>query len=228
MIQMQSVLDVADNTGARAVMCIKVLGGSKRRYASIGDVIKVSIKDAAPRGRVKKGEVYDAVVVRTAKGVRRGDGSLVRFDSQRGGAADRQAGADRHPHFRAGDARAAHRALHENRFARAGGDLMLRIKKGDEVVVISGRDKGKRGAVLRRVDAEHVVVEGVNRVKKHQRPNPMKNQTGGIVDKDMPIHVSNIALYNPATQKADRVGFKALEDGRKVRVFKSNGEQVDA
>ena len=81
MIQMQSILDVADNTGARAVMCIKVLGGSKRRYASIGDVIKVSIKDAAPRGRVKKGEVYDAVVVRTAKGVRRADGSLVRFDS---------------------------------------------------------------------------------------------------------------------------------------------------
>ena len=105
---------------------------------------------------------------------------------------------------------------------------MLRIKKGDEVVVISGRDKGKRGTVLRRVDAEHVVVEGVNRAKKHQRPNPMKNVTGGIVDKDMPIHVSNIALYNPATQKADRIGFKALDDGRKVRVFKSNGEQVDA
>ena len=105
---------------------------------------------------------------------------------------------------------------------------MRRIKKGDEVVVISGRDKGKRGTVLRRVDAEHVVVEGVNRAKKHQRPNPMKNVTGGIVDKDMPIHVSNIALYNPATQKADRIGFKALDDGRKVRVFKSNGEQVDA
>ena len=81
MIQMQSRLDVADNTGARTVMCIKVLGGSKRRYASIGDIIKVSIKDAAPRGRVKKGEVYDAVVVRTAKGVRRSDGSLVKFDS---------------------------------------------------------------------------------------------------------------------------------------------------
>jgi large subunit ribosomal protein L24 len=105
---------------------------------------------------------------------------------------------------------------------------MQRIKKGDEVVVISGRDKGKRGTVLRRVDAEHVVVEGVNRAKKHMRPNPMKNVTGGIVDKDMPIHVSNIALFNPATQKADRVGFKALDDGRKVRVFKSNGEQVDA
>ena len=80
MIQMQTVLDVADNTGARAVMCIKVMGGSKRRYASIGDLIKVSVKDCAPRGRVKKGEVYDAVVVRTAKGVRRADGSLIRFD----------------------------------------------------------------------------------------------------------------------------------------------------
>jgi len=80
MIQMQSMLDVADNTGARSVMCIKVLGGSKRRYAGIGDVIKVSVKDAAPRGRVKKGEVYNAVVVRTAKGVRRNDGSLLKFD----------------------------------------------------------------------------------------------------------------------------------------------------
>ena len=80
MIQMQSVLDVADNTGARSVMCIKVMGGSKRRYASIGDLIKVSVKEAAPRGRVKKGEIYDAVVVRTAKGVRRSDGSLIRFD----------------------------------------------------------------------------------------------------------------------------------------------------
>ena len=105
---------------------------------------------------------------------------------------------------------------------------MHRIRKGDEVVVISGRDKGKRGTVVRRVNAEYLVVEGVNRVKKHQRPNPMKGVTGGIVDKDMPVHVSNIALFNPATQKADRVGFKQLQDGRKVRVFKSNGEQVDA
>ena len=104
---------------------------------------------------------------------------------------------------------------------------MQRIRKGDEVVVIAGRDKGKRGTVLRRVDAEHVVVEGVNRVKKHQRPNPMKNVTGGIVDLDLPIHVSNLALFNPATRKADRIGFKELEGGRKVRVFRSNGEQVD-
>jgi large subunit ribosomal protein L24 len=104
---------------------------------------------------------------------------------------------------------------------------MQRIKKGDEVVVISGRDKGKRGTVLRRVDAEHLVIEGVNRVKKHQRPNPMKGVTGGIVDKDLPIHISNIALFNPATKKADRAGIKRLDDGRKVRVFKANGEQVD-
>jgi len=105
---------------------------------------------------------------------------------------------------------------------------MRRIKKGDEVVVLSGRDKGKRGTVLRRVDAEHVVVEGVNRVKKHQRPNPMKGEQGGIIDKDLPIHISNIGLFNPATQKADRAGVKTLQDGRKVRVFKGNGEQVEA
>jgi len=105
---------------------------------------------------------------------------------------------------------------------------MDKIKKGDEIIVITGRDKGKRGVVLTRVDAEHVVVEGVNRAKKHVKPNPVKGVTGGIVDKDMPIHISNVALFNPATKKADRVGIKVLEDGRKVRVFKSNGEQVNA
>jgi large subunit ribosomal protein L24 len=105
---------------------------------------------------------------------------------------------------------------------------MQRIKKGDDVVVLCGRDKGKRGTVVRRVDADFVVVEGVNRVKKHQRPNPMKGITGGIVDKDLPIHISNVALFNPATKKADRIGVKTLDDGRKVRVFKDNGEQVDA
>jgi large subunit ribosomal protein L24 len=105
---------------------------------------------------------------------------------------------------------------------------MQRIKKGDDVVVLSGRDKGKRGTVMRRIDSDYLVVEGVNRVKKHQRPNPMKGITGGIVDKDLPIHVSNVALFNPATKKGDRIGVKTLDDGRKVRVFKDNGEQVDA
>ncbi len=105
---------------------------------------------------------------------------------------------------------------------------MDKIRKGDEIVVIAGKDKGKRGTVLRRMDAEHVVVEGVNRAKKHAKPNPVKGVVGGIVDKDMPLHVSNVSLYNPATQKADRVGFKLLEDGTKVRFFKSNGEVVGA
>ena len=105
---------------------------------------------------------------------------------------------------------------------------MEKIRKGDDVVVTTGKDKGKRGTVVRRVDADHVVVEGVNRAKKHVKPNPVKGVAGGIVDKDMPIHISNVALFNPATKKADRVGFKSLEDGRKVRVFKSNGELVNA
>ncbi len=105
---------------------------------------------------------------------------------------------------------------------------MEKIRKGDEVVVITGKDKGKRGVVLTRVDEQRVVVEGVNRAKKHVKPNPIKGVAGGIVEKDMPIHISNVALFNPATKKADRVGFKSLEDGRKVRVFKSNGELVNA
>ena len=105
---------------------------------------------------------------------------------------------------------------------------MHKIRKGDQVVVTTGRDKGKKGTVLRVLETGRVLVEGVNRVKKHERPNPMKGQTGGIVDKDLPIHVSNIALFNPATQKADRTRAKSLDDGRKVRVFKANGEQVEA
>jgi len=107
---------------------------------------------------------------------------------------------------------------------------MQRIKKGDDVMVLAGRDKGKRGTVVRRVDDEHLVVEGINRAKKHQRPNPMKNEQGGIVDRDMPIHISNVALFNPQTGKADRVGFRMIGTGaeaRKVRIFKSNGELVD-
>ena len=102
---------------------------------------------------------------------------------------------------------------------------MEKIRKGDNVIVLTGKDKGKRGVVLTRVDADHVKVEGVNVVKKHQRPNPMLQKEGGIVDKVMPIHVSNVALFNSKTQKADRVAIKEV-DGKKVRVFKSNGATV--
>ena len=105
---------------------------------------------------------------------------------------------------------------------------MEKIRKGDQVVVIAGKDKGKRGTVTRRVDAERVVVEGINRVKKHVKPNPVKGVVGGVIDKEMPLHISTVSLYNPATKKGDRVGFKLLDDGKKVRVFKSNGEVVGA
>ncbi len=103
---------------------------------------------------------------------------------------------------------------------------MRKIRKGDEVIVITGKDKGKIGQVLRVVvEGEKVVVEGVNVAKKHAKPNPVKGITGGFIDKTMPIHVSNVAIYNSATKKADRVGFK-IEDGKKIRIFKSNNELI--
>ena len=104
---------------------------------------------------------------------------------------------------------------------------MNNIRKGDEVIGLTGRDKKRRGTVLERIDADHVLVEGVNVVKKHTKPNPMANNPGGIVEKTLPIHVSNVALFNPATGKGDRVGVKEV-DGRKVRVFRSNGAEVGA
>lgn len=105
---------------------------------------------------------------------------------------------------------------------------MNKIRKGDEVIVIAGRDKGKRGVVSLRVCDERLVVEGINVVKKHTKPNPMKGVSGGIVPKSMPIHQSNLAIYNKATGKGDRVGIKTLEDGSRVRVFKSSGEVIKA
>ena len=105
---------------------------------------------------------------------------------------------------------------------------MNKIRKGDQVIVLAGRDKGKRGTVSLRADDSHVVIDGINLVKKHTKPNPMKGTTGGIVDKTMPIHQSNVAIFNPASGKADRVGVKFLADKTKVRVFKSSGEEIKA
>jgi len=104
---------------------------------------------------------------------------------------------------------------------------MKRIHKGDEVIVITGRSKGMRGHVLQILDDERLLVENVNRVKRRSKPDPGRNKPGGIVEKEGPIHASNVALYNPATGKADRIGFKSLEDGSKVRIFRSTGEAVD-
>ncbi len=104
---------------------------------------------------------------------------------------------------------------------------MQKIRKGDEVIVLTGRDKNRRGTVLQRVDADHVVVEGINVVKKHVKANPMAGTPGGIVDKTLPIHISNVALFNPETGKGDRVGIQVVE-GRKVRIYRSNGAVVGA
>lgn len=105
---------------------------------------------------------------------------------------------------------------------------MRKIKKGDDVIVTAGKDKGKRGSVLRVLDEDRLIVENVNVMKKHQKPNPAAGVSGGIMQKEAPIQVSNVMLFNPQTSKGERVGFKTLEDGRKVRVFKSTGEVVDA
>ncbi len=104
---------------------------------------------------------------------------------------------------------------------------MNKIIKGDEVIVLAGKDKKRRGVVLRRVGPEHVLVEGINVVKKHAKPNPMRGEPGGIIEKSMPIHVSNVAIFNPETGKGDRVGFK-VEDGKKVRIFRSTGKVIGA
>ena len=105
---------------------------------------------------------------------------------------------------------------------------MNKIRKGDDVVVTTGKDKGRTGKIVRVLDTERVVVEGVNLIKKHQKPNPAKGVAGGIVEREASIHVSNVALFNPVTKKADRVGIRTLEDGRKVRFYKSTNEVVDA
>ena len=104
---------------------------------------------------------------------------------------------------------------------------MKKIRKGDQVIVLSGRDKGRKGAVLEVFPDETVVVEGINIVKRHQKPNPQVNRQGGIIEKPMPLAVSKVAIFNPASKKADRIGFKTLTDGKKVRFFKSNGEQIN-
>ena len=210
MIQMQTNLDVADNSGARRVMCIKVLGGSKRKYATIGDVIVVSVKEAIPRGRVKKGDVMKAVIVRVAKDIKRRRRLDHPFRPQRGGADQSADGAGRHPHLRPGAARIARQEPHEDHFARAGGAVMAaKIKKGDTVIVIAGRDKGRSGEVIEvRRDEERALVRGINMVKRHQRQ--AATQEGGIISKEAPIHLSNIALADPKDSKPTRVGFKII------------------
>ena len=175
MIQMETNLDVADNSGARRVQCIKVLGGSKRKYATIGDTIVVSVKEAIPRGRVKKGQVMKAVVVRTAKGVRRPDGSLIRFDRNAAVLINAQGEPVGTRIFGPVTRELQGQEPHEDRLPRAGGAVMasLKIKKGDHVIVLAGRDKGKHGEVV------EVMPEGEPRARAwRQRRAPAPEADG--------------------------------------------------
>ena len=227
MIQTQTILEIADNSGARKVMCIKVLGGSKRRYARVGDIIKVAIKEAIPTGRVKKGQVAEAVVVRTKKDIKREDGSSIRFDDNAAVLVNTQKQPIGTRIFGP-----VTRELRSEKFMKiislAPEVLwMNRLKKGDQVYIISGKDKGKTGTVNRLTQDDKVLVDGINLVKKNVKPNPNKNETGGIIEKEMPLHVSKVMLFNPNTKKPDRVGFMTLKNNKKVRIYKSTGEQVD-
>tara|TARA_Y100000992_G_scaffold2735_1_gene1788 strand:+ start:3687 stop:4004 length:318 start_codon:yes stop_codon:yes gene_type:complete len=104
---------------------------------------------------------------------------------------------------------------------------MKKLKKGDSIIVVSGKDKGKKGEILRVIEPDKLIVSNINLAKKHVKPNPNKNESGGIIEKEMPIHISNVMMFNPVSKKGDRVGFKNLEDGKKVRIYKSNKEVID-
>ena len=182
MIQMETILNVADNSGARRVKCVKVLGGSKRRYAGLADVIIGAVQEATPGGSVKKGDIVRCVIVRTTKDTR---DPLRRNDMPK-----------------------------------------MKIKKGDKVEVLTGKDKGKRGEVLRVYPEKNkVVVEGVAIAKRHVKPNAA-NQQGGIVEAEAAIDASNVALIDPKTDKPTRVGYLIKEDGTKVRVSKKSGAEL--
>ncbi len=227
MIQMQTNLDVADNSGARRVMCIKVLGGSKRKYAGVGDIIVVSIKEAIPRGRVKKGDVMKAVVVRTAKDIKRADGSVIRFDTNAAVLINNQKEPVGTRIF--GPVPRELRAKNHMKIISLAPEVLVmaaKIKKGDKVVVLVGRDKGRKGEVTLVMPKEgKAVVSGVNLVKRHQKQS--QTQEGGIISKEAAIQLSNIAIADPKDGKPTRVGFKILDDGRKVRVAKRSGDLID-
>ena len=217
MIHAETNLDVADNSGARRVQCIKVLGGSKRKTASVGDVIVVSVKEAIPRGKVKKGDVHQAVIVRTRFPVRRPDGSAIRFDRNAAVLINKQQEPIGTRIFGP-----VVRELRGKKFMKiislapevSVGIMAARIRKGDVVEVMTGADKGRRGEVLRVMPKENrAMVRGVNIARRHTKPRGM-GQPGGIVEREAAIHLSNLMLVDPKTREATRVGFRVLEDGQ--------------
>ena len=227
MIQEQTYLEVADNRCERKLMCIRVLGGSKKRYAKVGDIIKVTVKEAIPTGRVKKGEVIDAVVVRTKNRLRRSDGSAIRFDENAAVLINAQKQPIGTRVFGP-----VSRELRSEEFMRiislAPEVLwpMIKIKKGDEVIVIAGRDKGKQGTVSSLEPNGKCFVSGVNMVKRHTKANPQAGEQGGIVEKESLIDISNISIFNPSSKQADKVAINISEEGKRIRVYKSSGKEI--
>ena len=216
MIQNETRLKVADNTGAREILCIRVMGGSRRRYAGVGDVITATVKQATPQGSVKKGEVVKAVVVRTKKEFGREDGTYIAFDENAAVIIDAAEQPARHAHLRARGPRAARRQLHEDRLARPGGALMaMKIRTDDEVIVISGKDKGRRQGPARRPEEATGSTSRASTSSSatSARARPPQRRRSGVIEKEGPIHVSNVALLDPKDNKPTRVGVSRTEDG---------------
>ncbi len=224
MVQPETRLRVADNTGAREILCIRVRGGSRRRYAGVGDVIIGTVKQAIPHGSVRKGDVVTAVVVRTRKELGREDGTYIAFDENAAVIIDAQQNPARNAHLRTGGARAARAQLHEDRLAGSGGVVVAhkaRIRRDDTVKVISGKDSGKTGRVLRvEPKRERVFVEGMNMQKRHQRARTMRDlqkaqQTGGIIESEgrSTSRTSSCSTHAPASPRASESLGRAASAG---------------
>ncbi len=234
MIQMQTILKICDNSGARSVMCIKVLGGSKRRYANIGDIIKVAVREAIPTGKVKKGQVVDALIVRTRKGVRRSDGSLIKFDENAAVLLNNQKAPIGTRVFGPVTRELREGKHYENSIFSTRSFIMnklvktnTKLKTGDEVIVITGKDIGKKGNIRKIMKSNNrVIVTGINMVKKHTKPNPQMGVTGGIVEQEAAIDLSNVSIWNPKKKGADKIKYSEDKDGKKIRLFKSNNAEI--
>lgn len=235
MIQQESRLTVADNSGAKEVLCIRVLGGTKRRYASIGDKIVVAVKSASPSGDVKKGAVSKAVVVRTTKEIRRANGSYIRFDDNAVVLLNNQGEMRGTRIFGpvARELRDQYMKIISSlpkycnlKNTHSDMSVKLHIKKGDMVYVNAGDSKGQQGKVLK-VDAQkqRAIVEGVNISKKATKPNA-KNPQGGIIEQESAIHISNLQVLDPKSGKPTRIGRKQNAAGKLVRFAKKSGEEI--
>jgi len=223
MIQKESRLKVADNSGAKEVLCIKVKGSSRIRYAGLGDTFVATVKDAIPGGQIKKGDIVQAVVVRTKKETRRKDGTYIRFDENACVIINEQEQPRGTRIFGPVGRELREKKVYENSVFSSGG-FVMKIQKGDMVKVISGKDAGKEGKVLQAFPKKGtVLVEGVNVNKKHQKPQGQTMQ-GGVIDKSMPINVSNVALV--VKKKSGRVGYKFDKNGKKYRVLAQTGDEV--